>query len=174
MKTSLAERAYRAMSPPAKTAERGRLLDLKLRDKERERLTKDTTRVIPQLMDILDGLLADPDDLLLKDVDGYDKIFNDDQIAASLDNAFLPVSQATWGFKAADDDQMALVPFLTRHAIEVAGFGELILDLCYAEVEGIRISRTVYENVRSLREPLFEVREFVPKDKRRFRPGDPE
>lgn len=137
-------------------------------------LTRDITRVIPQLSDVLDGLLRDTDDMLLTNADAYDTIYDDDQIAASLDNAFLPVGQATFTFESPTIESQSLVPFLQMHCLRRPGWSEMVQDICYAEVEGLRITRTVWKNAGDVRNPIFVVERFAPKDKRRFRPADPD
>jgi len=160
------------MAKPGKRIDKERTKLVRMLPHDPDLLTKDVTRVIPQLVDVIDGLLRDTDDLLLTNPDAYETIYDDDQIATSLDNAFMPVGQASWTFEAPSTDSQKLVPYLRTYCLGVPGWDTMIQDMCYAEVEGARLSRMVWRNVGSLREPVFVVKQFIPKDKRRFRPGD--
>lgn len=164
----------RAVAKPNKRIDLQRSIMLREVKDAPDWLTRDITRVIPQLSDVLDGLLRDTDELLLADAGAYDFVYDDDQIAASLDNAFLPVGQATFNFEAPAAESQALIPAMQMYCLRRPGWSELIQDLCYAEVEGLRLSRMVWKNVGTLNDPIFVVDRFTPKDKRRFRPGDPD
>lgn len=167
-------RAFRAMARPGRRADKEAFARLAMLPQQRDRLTKDITRLIPQMVDLLDGLLRDTDEILQSDPDAYDVIFDDDQIATSLDNAFLPVAQARWTLSSRSPEQAALASVLNEWLFNVDGWDAMIHDCCFAEVSGIRIQRTLWTNVGSLRRPVFLPRGFTPKDKRRFRPADPD
>lgn len=165
-------RAFRALAKPVLRVDKEAQKRLKLLPRERDLLTRDVTRLIPQLIDVLDGLLRDTDDVLQTDPDAYDIIFDDDQIATSIDNAFLPVAQARWSFTSRSAEQAALASVLNEFVFLANGFDAMIQDALYAEICGVRIERMIWRNAGDLRDPVFLVRDFVPKDKRRFRPAD--
>lgn len=167
--------AYRALAVSPKVLEAERKFNQAILDTNAAgRLTKDITKLIPQAMDLVGGLLRDTDDLQEHDPEAYDKIFDDDKIATCLDNAFLPVGQAGFFFQANNPESKKLIPFLTDHVLDRPGWIEMIQDMCYAEVTGTRLARMVWQNEGSLQDPVFNVKQFTPKDKRRFRPGDTE
>lgn len=166
--------AYRAIAKPVDSLTAERELHRKMLKSSADLLTQDITRLIPQAMDVLDGLLRDVDEVLALDPDAYDEIFDDDQIATSVDNAFLPVAQAKFFFQAKAPESKALVPYLSEYCLDRPSWADLVMDLCYAEITGVRLSRMVWKNEGTYQDPIFNVRQFIPKDKRRFRPGDPE
>lgn len=166
--------AYRAIAAPVASLEAERLAHQRLLKDGADLLTRDITRLIPQATDILDGLLRDVDEVLEYDAGAYDEIYDDDQIATSLDNAFLPVAQAKFSFGATRSDSKKLIPYLTDNVLARPGWVTLIQDLCHAEVTGVRLSRMVWANEGNYRDPVFNVVKFIPKDKRRFRIGDPD
>ena len=165
---------FRKLANESLHADQVSQLRLQLLQHERDRLTKDVTRVIPQLADIIDGLIRDTDELLQSDPDAYEEIFDDDQIATSLDNAFLPVAQSMFTLEPSGVDSAKLVGSLREFALHAPGWTRMVQDLCYAEVTGLRIQRMLWRNVGTLKEPIWAIDKFLPKDKRRFRPGDQE
>lgn len=178
--------ADRKLANPQKDASADRLEALRLQDQQFTMLLRDTERVIPQIVDIVDGLLRDTDELLRTDPDAYETIYDDDQITATLDSEYLHVAQAEWTFDdCGNPDSAKLVPVLKRYCLNRPGWSEMIQQLCHAEVTGIAIVRKVwqiepqpgYSEADKLAFPMYVIKDrsgWVVKDKRRYRPGDPE
>lgn len=166
--------AFRAMAAPVEQLERERTAHWRLLQSSADLLTSDISRLLPQATDILDGLLRDVDEVLEFDIGAYAEIYDDDQIATSVDNAFLPCAQAKFSFTAKNQNSKKLIPILVDHVLDRPGWLSLTQDLLHAEITGVRISRMVWANEGSFHDPIFNVVRFVPKDKRRFRPGDPD
>lgn len=135
----------------------------------------DIARLLPRTSQLLSGLIKDPDSVLDADPEGYAVVYGDDQIATSLDNAFLPIAAADWRFVADDPQSEKLVGPLTRLALKrVPGWSAMIMHLCQARVMGASLIRVVWKFQK--RRGRYEGRpiEFTPYDKRQFAIDRPE
>jgi hypothetical protein len=137
-------------------------------------LTRDISAMIPRFEDVIYGHILDPDEVLLKDPDGYTKIYQDDQITTSLDNFVLPVAQAKWSFEATESDSQRLIPILTEVALKMRGFKQMLIEAAHAIITGIRIVRPVWKPTSHRGYNALTVKQWGFKDKRRFAPGDPD
>jgi len=135
----------------------------------RDYKSHDIARLLPRTSQLLANLIKDPDSVLDADPEGYKIVYGDDQIATSLDNAFLPIASAKWQFVGSTPDSEKLVGPLTRIGLgQVPGWSAMILHLCQAKVMGASLIRTVWRFVK--RRGRWEARpvEFTPCDKRQF------
>ncbi|MGE3854645.1 MAG: hypothetical protein AB7K09_23130, partial [Planctomycetota bacterium] len=167
-------RAFRAMAPKRPMGLQRLNSQLLQLARDPDRLTADVTKLLPRLSDMIFGLIRDPDELLEKDEDAYDLIFDDDQISASIDNLLLPVAEASWQFHADRADSEKLIEPLKELCLNVFDWDQLVLDLSYALITGMRIIRPVYETRQIYGYDALKPKKFVFKDKRRFRAADPD
>lgn len=142
---------------------------------QRDWKSSDFARLLPRTWELINNLIRDPDSVLADDPNGYAVIYGDDQIATSLENAFLPIANAQWSYTSTDPNSRKLIPALTKLGLkDPPGWATMIQHLCQARVMGASLIRVLWKPRKRLGRWEMRPVDFTPYDKRQFAISRPE